>query len=444
MARERMRRRELAIAVGEAVDPTSLMQRICDRTLELISAAEGVAIGLLTDQSIEYVCGAGAGRSSIGTTVVLDASLSGVAIRTRRIIRSGNTQHDRRVDAAACEALSAVSLVCVPLTRSNETYGVMAVNASRTNAFSDADVAVITRLADFVSVAVGSACDLHRASNELVLLDHLGQPNGTSDEATGRYVMGVLDPKTVTRIDARRRVQQVLDDPEILTMVFQPIVDLLSGEIVAVEALARFKTTPVRPPDVWFDQARHAGLGVELEMLAITRAISHLPMLPDDVALTVNAGPDTIVSPLLQRALFYVPARRVVIELTEHIAFDQYPGLQGALVRLRKSGVRIAVDDAGSGYSSLTHILKLAPDFIKLDRELVCGIDIDPVRRALVTALVVFAADTGAEILAEGVETSDELDVVRRLGVRYSQGYHLGRPAALEDVGIHQSVSPIS
>jgi EAL domain-containing protein (putative c-di-GMP-specific phosphodiesterase class I) len=125
-----------------------------------------------------------------------------------------------------------------------------------------------------------------------------------------------------------------------------------------------------------------------------------------------------------------------VIELTEHIDFGQYPGLQGALVRLRKSGVRLAVDDAGSGYSSLTHILKLAPELIKLDRELVCGIDIDPVRRALVTALVLFAADTGAEILAEGIETSDELDVVRRLGVRYSQGYYLGRPAALKDVGI--------
>ena len=123
-------------------------------------------------------------------------------------------------------------------------------------------------------------------------------------------------------------------------------------------------------------------------------------------------------------------------KLTEHTAFNDYPGLQAALMRLRKGGVRLAVDDAGSGYSSLTHILKLAPDFIKLDRELISGIDIDPVRRALVISLVAFAADTGAEILAEGIETKDELDAVRRLGVRYAQGYYLGRPAPLDGLDI--------
>jgi EAL domain-containing protein (putative c-di-GMP-specific phosphodiesterase class I) len=431
-----MSQRELATAVGEAVDPTSLMQRVSDRTLELISAAEGVAMGLVTGQSITYVCGAGAGRSHVGSTVDLDASLSGLAILTGRILRSNNTQTDPRVDAAACRALCVVSLVCIPLSRSQEMYGVLAVNASSTHAFSDADVAVLTRLADFVSVAVGSARDLHRASNQLLELgqpsDASETPTGSSDETTGRYVMSVLNPDTVARIDARRRIQQVLDDPDVLAIVFQPVVDLFSGETVALEALARFTVTPVRPPDVWFADAHHAGLGVELEMLAITRALAHQPMLPDGIALTINVGPETIVGPHLRHALLGVPARRVVLELTEHTAFDDYPGLHAALMPLRKGGVRLAVDDAGSGYSSLTHILKLAPDFIKLDRELISGIDVDPVRRALVTSLVAFAADTGAEILAEGVETKHELEAVRRLGVRYAQGYHLGRPAPLD------------
>jgi EAL domain-containing protein (putative c-di-GMP-specific phosphodiesterase class I) len=438
-----MSQRELAAAVGEAVDPSSLMQRVCDRTLELISAAEGVAIGLVRDHSIAYVCGAGAGRSSVGARVDLDASLSGLAIQTGRILRSNDTQSDPRVDAAACRALCVVSLVCIPLSRSQEMYGVLAVNASITHAFSDADVAVLTRLADFVSVAIGSARDLHRASNRLL---ELGQPEEASDaptgpsepsdETTGRYMMSVLNPDTVTRIDARRRIQQVLDDPDVLAIVFQPIVDLFSGETVAVEALARFNVTPVRPPDAWFDDAHHAGLGVELEMLAITRALAHQPMLPDGIALTINVGPETIVGPHLRHALLDVPARRVVLELTEHTAFNDYPGLQAALMRLRKGGVRLAVDDAGSGYSSLTHILKLAPDFIKLDRELISGIDVDLVRRALVISLVAFAADTGAEILAEGIETKDELDAVRRLGVRYAQGYYLGRPAPLDSLDI--------
>jgi EAL domain-containing protein (putative c-di-GMP-specific phosphodiesterase class I)/putative methionine-R-sulfoxide reductase with GAF domain len=434
-----MSHRELATAVDEAVDPTSLMQRVCDRTLEMIAAAEGVAIGLVSDQSIEYVCGAGAGRSPVGTEVALSASLSGLAIQTGRVLQSRNTQSDPRVDATACRALAVVSLVCIPLARSHERYGVMAVNASRPNAFSDADVAVLTRLADFVSVAVGSACDLHRASNQLV---QLGKRQGTSltptdssdpaDEEAGRYVMSVLSPDTVTRIDARHRIQQALDNPEVLSIVFQPIVDLSTGKIIGVEALSRFDATPRCSPDTWFDDAHRAGLGVELEMLAIRCALAYRSMLPAGLALTINVGPETIVGHHLERTLFDIDPRNVVLELTEHTSFDQHPGLLTALRRLRKGGVRLAVDDAGSGYSSLTHILNFAPDFIKLDRALISGIDLDPVRRALVTSLVAFAADTGAEILAEGVESKDELEVVRRLGVRYAQGYHLGRPTTLD------------
>lgn len=115
---------------------------------------------------------------------------------------------------------------------------------------------------------------------------------------------------------------------------------------------------------------------------------------------------------------------------TEHTLVDDYPDLLAALHAVRQRGTRLAIDDTGSGYSSLSHILKLAPDFIKLDRDLVSGIDVDPVRRALAASVVTFAADTGAQIIAEGVETEDELEVLRRIGVRYAQGYHLGHPAA--------------
>jgi EAL domain-containing protein (putative c-di-GMP-specific phosphodiesterase class I) len=91
-------------------------------------------------------------------------------------------------------------------------------------------------------------------------------------------------------------------------------------------------------------------------------------------------------------------------------------------------------DDTGAGFASLAHILKLAPDIIKLDRELVCGIDHDPVRSALAAALVTFAAQTGADIIAEGIETAAELDVVRGLGIRYGQGYFLCRPTSAESI----------
>jgi EAL domain-containing protein (putative c-di-GMP-specific phosphodiesterase class I) len=138
------------------------------------------------------------------------------------------------------------------------------------------------------------------------------------------------------------------------------------------------------------------------------------------------------MSPRFPDALLDAPARRVILELTEHTLVDDYPRLIASLRGLRRNGIRIAIDDTGSGYSSLAHILKLAPDFIKLDRELVSGIDVDPVRRALASTLVTFAAETGAQIIAEGVETEDELDVLRRLGVRFGQGYHLGHPSTLD------------
>ena len=140
------------------------------------------------------------------------------------------------------------------------------------------------------------------------------------------------------------------------------------------------------------------------------------------------------MAPAFHEAILAVPARRVIVELTEHNAIDDYPGLVASLQALRQRGVYVSIDDTGSGYSSLAHILKLAPDFIKLDRDLVSGIDVDPVRRALAGSLVRFATETGAQIVAEGVETEDELAVLRQLGLRYGQGYYLGRPASLENL----------
>jgi EAL domain-containing protein (putative c-di-GMP-specific phosphodiesterase class I) len=320
------------------------------------------------------------------------------------------------------------------LSRLNQTLGVLAVNATQANAFTDDDVAILTQLADFVSVAIGSACDLSRVSTQLL---ELSQPSDASSAnasagSASRYIASVLSPDTVTRIDSRQRIQRVLDDPAVLSMVFQPIVDLVTDEVAAVEALARFDVSPYRSPDLWFNEAHQIGLGVELELLAVRRALAQLPMLPQNVDLTINAGPQAVLCPQFLGMFVDVPARRVILELTEHTLVDDYPRLITALRVLRRKGTRIAIDDTGSGYSSLAHILKLAPDFIKLDRELVTGIDLDPVRRALAASLVTFAAETGAQIIAEGVETEGELAVIRRLGIHYAQGYHLAHPATID------------
>ena len=429
---------QLITALGDAVHPMGVMQRVTDRTLELMTAAMGVMVGLVEDGGVTYVAGSGNQVGLVGTRVEVGHSLSGLSIRTGEVLRSDDTEDDARVDLEACRRHHVRSLVCVPLQREGRSVGVLAVNAPEPDVFSDEDVATLTQLAAFVTVAISSAFELHRVSAELVALG-LDQRSDLVEvrepvSVAERFVMSVLTPGGETGLDARARVEPILLDPGLLSIVVQPVVDLGSGEVFAVEALARFDAEPPQSPDRWFDDAHRCDLGVALEVLAVTRALDVLDELPPHLAMTINVGPDAVRSPLFLEALERAPRDRLILELTEHTEVEDYRELLAALRRLRRSGLRVAVDDTGSGYSGLAHILKIAPDFIKVDRELTSGVDLDPVRRALALALVTFAADTGAQIVAEGIETEDELAELRRLGVSYGQGYHLGRPAPVAEL----------
>jgi len=417
---------------GRDGHPIDVMQRVTDRTLDLIEPAVGVMVGVAEHGGITYVAGAGNQVTLLGTHVGLDSSLSGVAIMSGAVQHSPDTELDPRVDLEACRRHSVRSLVCVPLQRGDETIGVMAVNAPTPDAFSPEHVARLTRLAGFISVAIASAIDLDQVRAELVELEGAGESISADALAAAElYVAHVLDPDVADRLERAQLVQQILDDPTLLTIVFQPVVDLQTGVILGVEALSRFAPTPYRAPDLWFADAHRCGLGEALELLAIELALARLPEL-GGMALGVNVGPSVVRTPAFLSTLADVPLHRVILELTEHDLVDDYPALIAALHPLRRNGLRVAIDDTGAGYSSLAHILKVAPDFIKLDFELTSGIDIDPVRRALAASLVAFAAETGAEIIAEGVETEDELEVLRRLNVRFGQGFQLGRPSTLE------------
>lgn len=231
------------------------------------------------------------------------------------------------------------------------------------------------------------------------------------------------------RAERVRRVRQVIDSGS-MTMLFQPVVRLDTGATVGVEALARFIATPQRPPDQWFAEAALVGLGVDLEIAAINTALRHLSALPVDEYMALNVSPATISDPQLIQAIG-PHAPRVVLELTEHEAFDHYDALLASLDELRRDGVRLAVDDAGSGYAGLRHILRVRPDIIKLDLSLTRGIHTDPARRALAGALVSFGRETRASIVAEGIELPEELQTLRELQVGYGQGFHLGRPGPL-------------
>jgi EAL domain-containing protein (putative c-di-GMP-specific phosphodiesterase class I) len=233
--------------------------------------------------------------------------------------------------------------------------------------------------------------------------------------------------RTKHAAERRRRRRDVLSAGDNLQVVFQPVVELSTGTCTGHEALARFADG--RRPDEWFNEARAIGLGVELEMAAIAKATQRYR---GTGRLSINLSPDTLTSPAFMEYLtHWEDASRMVIELTEHAIVEDYDQIATVVGRIRELGAQIAVDDAGSGTSSMRHILDLKPDIIKLDRSLIAGLDTDQPRRALAASLVRFAIDIDALLVAEGIEREEELTACLDLGITFGQGYLLGHPGPL-------------
>lgn len=234
------------------------------------------------------------------------------------------------------------------------------------------------------------------------------------------------------RVYKHRRISEVLasDQP---TIVYQPILAAQSLELCGWECLSRFSTQPPQTPDQWFSEAAEAGLGVDLELRAVELAVKALIDSPGHTYLALNCSPQLVYSGRLTPMLQNLPPRRLVLEITEHAAVADYVRLEQALAPLRQRGVRLSIDDTGAGYASMRHILELSPDIIKLDMSITQGIDNDFKRRALASSLIAFARETGSSVVAEGVETQQELETLRALGVHKVQGYLLGRPQPLTE-----------
>jgi EAL domain-containing protein (putative c-di-GMP-specific phosphodiesterase class I)/FixJ family two-component response regulator len=232
------------------------------------------------------------------------------------------------------------------------------------------------------------------------------------------------------QLEARRDEIRRFVDGEGVAMAFQPIVELQTRAVVGLEALARFRSFPLRPPDEWFAEAVAVELGIQLELTTIRQAIAALPRIPEGAYLSVNCSQRAACSTELPNTLRPV-ADRLVIEITEHEQVDDYEQLAASLTNLRGMGVRVAIDDAGAGYASLRHTLLLSPDIVKVDISLTRRIDVDRGRRALASALISFAEEMDMTIIAEGIETADELRTLLDLGVRFGQGYFLAEPGPL-------------
>lgn len=241
---------------------------------------------------------------------------------------------------------------------------------------------------------------------------------------------GALAPRCseLEEIIASRRLQPV----------FQPIADLETGRVIGFEGLIRGPSnTPLHSPVNLFERAAQCGLTVQLDQACRQITAERFAELGLPGWLFMNINPMCLMEPrhrggetlaFLDR--IGLASERIIIELTETHPNASYPALREATAHYRRSGFRIALDDLGEGFSNLRLWSELRPDFVKLDKHFVQNLHHDPLKEQFVRSMVDIARQSGAFLVAEGIETAAELRMLRRLGVRYGQGYLLARPSA--------------
>lgn len=250
-----------------------------------------------------------------------------------------------------------------------------------------------------------------------------------------RTVAAMVSEKIEGRIEleergedaARAIARLILDDA--LTVIHQPIYDLTDWHLVGHECLMRHKDSPERSPREMLGQARAAGRTLELELYMAKKALATLDPAHPERFIAINVSPETLASPALARLIPEGLASRLVIELNEQDTTAEAADVRAAIAGLQERAW-VAVDAAGAGFAGLQSLVDLRPDIVKIGGEFLAGIADDPVRRNLLKALVGFAAETGVTLIAQGVETREDLQALRQVGVRFAQGFILGKPAA--------------
>lgn len=258
---------------------------------------------------------------------------------------------------------------------------------------------------------------------------HLADVALYAAKGAGRGQTHRFDAREATMLtpeQQREEVRSLLRHRELVNPVFQPVVSLGDARVVGYEALTRFDHPSGRSPTEWFALARRCGLGEALQALAVERALE-VAERPPDTFLSINLDPSALGAPAVEHSLPR-DLTGIVVEITEQELISDHARLNLELSGLRARGARIALDDTGAGYAGLQHMIVMRPEVIKVDRALVEGIDSDSGKLALLESFTSFARRTGAQVCAEGVETTSELTVLADLGVDLGQGYLLGRP----------------
>jgi len=244
---------------------------------------------------------------------------------------------------------------------------------------------------------------------------------------------GQRDPKNARMLD---EFKKLLDEKN-FEIEYQPIVSLSSGAVLGWEALTRGpRDSHFRSPHVIFSFAAEVNLLYPVERVCRYLAIKNIGRVGREQKLFLNINPLTIsdssfvkgetVKVIQESGL---NQRNIVFEITEQADLRDLPHLTRTLEHYRGQGYMVAIDDMGAGFSSLQGIAQVRPDYIKIDISLVRGVEGDPVKTALMETFVTFAEKIGCFIIAEGIETENELRALVKMGVHYGQGYYLARPA---------------
>jgi EAL domain-containing protein (putative c-di-GMP-specific phosphodiesterase class I) len=409
-----MLRRVLAIhgEIAQAgLDPHRIVDVVTRRAQELTHAA-GAVVEILDGDDLIYWSASGTCTSGLGLRVDTKKSLSGMCATTNLILRCDDSESDPRVDREKCQRMSLRSMVVAPLRFDDITIGVLKVVSPFVHAFGPNDERALALLNDLIGA----------------MLSHAAHHSGMQAAMNARAEVERMQHEE--HADSVERIRALVDD-EAFEFVFQPIVQLESRRAIAFEALARFPNYPGVAPNVLFEEARVAGLELDLQLAVAEQAMSRIDELPRDASLAINVSPETLTSSALEWLCRHNQPKRLVLEVTEHTSIDDYTALAERVFALKRLGVRLAIDDAGAGFASLRHVLRLQPDLIKLDASLTHGIDSQSRQQNLAAALVTFAEGTSASIIAEGIETEAEFETLRNLCIPYGQGYFLGRPGAL-------------
>lgn len=224
-----------------------------------------------------------------------------------------------------------------------------------------------------------------------------------------------------------------------LSPVFQPIADLQSAEILGFEGLIRGPSnSSLHSPVNLFEQAARCDRVVQLDQTCRRVTMERFAESALPAFLFLNINPESLLAPehrpgetLAYLRQIGLDPRRIIIELTETLPFSSYSALREATDHYRSHGFRIALDDLGEGYSNLRLWSELRPDFVKLDKHFVQEIHRDPLKEQFVRSMVDIARQSGAQLIAEGIESAAELRILRNLGVKYGQGYLIARPNAV-------------